>query len=60
MTKGMKLPAALTAEPEQVAQAIFRAVTIRFRDVIYVKPVWLAIMAIIKSIPEPFFKRLQF
>jgi short-subunit dehydrogenase len=59
MTKGMKLPAALTAEPEQVAEAIYRAVDVRPRDVIYVKPIWFVVMAIIKAIPEKVFKRLR-
>jgi decaprenylphospho-beta-D-erythro-pentofuranosid-2-ulose 2-reductase len=56
MTKDMKPPGLL---PEEVAQAIFNAVTVRPRDVIYVKPVWLVIMAIIKAIPEPVFKKLR-
>jgi short-subunit dehydrogenase len=59
MTKDMNLPGLLTAEPEQVAQAIFNAVTVRFRDVIYVKPIWKVIMIIIKLIPEPVFKKLR-
>jgi decaprenylphospho-beta-D-erythro-pentofuranosid-2-ulose 2-reductase len=59
MTKDMKLPGLLTAEPDQVAQAIFSAVTIRSRDVIYIKPIWKVIMTIIKLIPEPVFKKLK-
>ncbi|MEJ0093006.1 MAG: SDR family oxidoreductase [Methylocella sp.] len=59
MTKDMKLPGLLTAEPEEVAEAIFRAVAVRPRDVIYVKPIWLIVMTIIKAIPEPIFKRLR-
>jgi decaprenylphospho-beta-D-erythro-pentofuranosid-2-ulose 2-reductase len=59
MTKGMKLPGPLTAEPERVAEAIYRAVEVRPRDIVYVKPIWLAIMTIIKAIPEPVFKRLR-
>lgn len=59
MTKGMKLPAALTAEPEQVAEAIYRAVEVRPHDVIYVKPIWFVVMAVIKAIPERVFKRLR-
>ena len=58
-TKDMKLPGLLTAEPDQVAQAIFSAVTIRSRDVIYIKPIWKVIMTIIKLIPEPVFKKLK-
>lgn len=59
MTKGMALPGLLTAEPEQVAQAIYRALEVRPRDVVYVKPIWLIVMTIIKTIPEPIFKRLR-
>jgi decaprenylphospho-beta-D-erythro-pentofuranosid-2-ulose 2-reductase len=59
MTEGMLMPRILTAEPDQVAQAIFNAVTVRYRDVIYVKPIWLPIMTLIKAIPEPIFKLLR-
>lgn len=58
MTEGMDLPARLTAEPEEVAEAIVRAVE-RRRDVIYVRPVWRLIMAVIRNIPERIFKRMQ-
>ncbi len=58
MTAGMDLPAKLTAQPGEVAEAIHRAVT-RKRNVIYVKPVWQLVMAIIRNIPEPVFKRLK-
>jgi decaprenylphospho-beta-D-erythro-pentofuranosid-2-ulose 2-reductase len=43
MTKGMKLPDALTAEPEQVAEAIYSAVEVRPRDVVYIKSIWLIV-----------------
>ena len=55
MTAGMDLPARLTAEPAAVAEAIFRAAG-KQRDVIYVKPVWRLVMAIIRAIPEGIFK----
>lgn len=55
MTAGMDLPARLTAEPEAVAEAIFRAAHKR-RDVLYAKPVWRLVMMIIRAIPEPIFK----
>lgn len=58
MTAGMDLPTKLTAQPDQVAEAIYRAVT-RKRNVIYVKPIWQLVMAIIRNIPEPVFKRLK-
>lgn len=59
MTAGMKLPPALTAQPEEVAAAIARAVTKR-RNVIYVRPVWGLIMCIIRHVPEALFKKLKF
>jgi short-subunit dehydrogenase len=59
MTMNMKLPGPLTAEPREVADAIYYAVAVRPRDVIYVKPIWLFVMAAIRSIPEFVFKRLN-
>ena len=58
MTAGMDLPARLTAEPSQVAEAIFQAQA-KGRDVIYVLPIWRLIMLIIRHIPEFVFKRLS-
>ena len=58
MTEGMVLPPRLTAEPGEVADAILRAVD-RRHNVIYVRPVWRLIMAVIRAIPEPIFKRLK-
>jgi decaprenylphospho-beta-D-erythro-pentofuranosid-2-ulose 2-reductase len=58
MTAGMKLPPALTAEPDEVAAAIVKAHQ-HGRDVIYVRPVWWLIMMVIRSIPERMFKRLS-
>ncbi len=58
MTEGMTLPSALTAEPDEVAQAMVAAEA-RGRDVIYVRPIWRLIMAVIGAIPEPVFKRLS-
>ena len=60
MTAGMKLPGLLTAEPDEVGAAIFAAAEgKRGRDVIYVRPVWRGVMAVIGSIPEPIFKKLK-
>jgi len=56
MTEGMDLPARLTASPQQVAQAVARAVA-KGRDRIYVKPIWQLIMAVIRALPESLFKR---
>lgn len=58
MTEGMDLPGPLTASPEAVAETIFQAV-VRGRSVVYVKPVWRAIMIVIRAIPEPIFRRTR-
>ena len=58
MTEGMDLPAKLTAEPNEVADAIARAVE-RRKDVIYVRPIWRLIMLIIRTIPERIFKGMK-
>ena len=55
MTDGMDLPAKLTAQPSDVADAVFNAVR-KQRNIIYVKPIWQLIMMIIRSIPEQIFK----
>ena len=57
MTARMNLLPILTAEPNEVADAIYWAV-IKKKNVIYVKDSWLLIMLIIKNMPEIFFKRL--
>jgi short-subunit dehydrogenase len=48
----------LLADPDQVAAVIERAI-LRRRDVVYVPWFWRIIMAIIKAIPEPIFKRMK-
>ncbi|AKJ65485.1 SDR family oxidoreductase [Kiritimatiella glycovorans] len=58
MTAGMDLPDALTADPDDVADAVLKALDGR-RDVIYVKWIWRWIMLVIRMIPEPVFKRLR-
>jgi short-subunit dehydrogenase len=58
MTEDMDLPAKLTAQPSEVADAIARAVE-RKKDVIYVRPIWQLIMLIIRNIPERVFKRMK-
>jgi decaprenylphospho-beta-D-erythro-pentofuranosid-2-ulose 2-reductase len=58
MTDGMKLPAKLTATPEDCAIAIERAVT-RRRSIVYVKQIWWLVMLVIQHIPEKFFKRMK-
>jgi short-subunit dehydrogenase len=59
MTWGMLNPKSpLTANPERVAASIDRAILGR-RNVIYVPWFWRIIMAVIRSIPEPIFKRMK-
>ena len=58
MTEGMDLPPRLTAEPEEVAEAIVKALS-KGRNVIYVRKIWWLIMTIITSIPEAIFKKLR-
>ena len=58
MTEGLPLPALITAEPDQVAKRIINAIGKR-KNSIYVLPIWAIIMRVIRSIPEPIFKKLR-
>lgn len=58
MTAGLDLPGALTAQPDEVGAAVFRAVQ-EGGSVIYVRPIWRLIMAVICAIPERLFQRLR-
>ena len=58
MTDGLDLPPKLTAEPAEVGEAIALAIE-KKRNVIYVKPIWWLVMAIIRNIPEAVFKGLK-
>ena len=58
MTAGMDLPKALTAQPEEVAAAVLKACR-GGSEVIYVRPVWRLIMAVITHLPEPIFKKTK-
>ncbi len=58
MTADLDLPERLTAEPEEVATAILRAVD-KQKNIIYVRPVWQLVMTIIRNIPEPVFKKMK-
>ena len=58
MTEEMELPEKLTADPQEVGEAVFKAVG-RKRNVIYVRRIWWLIMLIIRNIPEMIFKRLK-
>jgi len=59
MTAHLKLPAALTVEPERVAADIFSAAEEKPRDVIYVGRRFWLMMTIICAIPEALFKKLK-
>jgi hypothetical protein len=58
MTEGMNLPGPITAEPDEVAQAIWHGIT-KQKDQIYVRPIWALIMFIIRSVPEFIFKKIS-
>jgi decaprenylphospho-beta-D-erythro-pentofuranosid-2-ulose 2-reductase len=56
MTEGLDLPKKLTAQPEEVANDIFKAQQ-KGKNVLYTKWFWKWIMLIIKHIPEFQFKK---
>ena len=56
MTAHLKLPRLLTAQPEEVAEAVYKG-TLKKRNVIYVKWFWRWIMLIIALVPESVFKK---
>ncbi len=56
MTAELKLPPLLTANTEQVADAVEKAIRNK-KNVVYVKWFWKWIMKIIKSVPENMFKK---
>jgi decaprenylphospho-beta-D-erythro-pentofuranosid-2-ulose 2-reductase len=58
MTEGMPLPKILTATPKQVANKVYTAISKKY-NIVYIKWFWRWIMLIIKSIPEPVFKKLK-
>ncbi len=59
MTRGMKFPPILTAQPEDAARDIVRAWK-KGRDVVYTKWIWKFIMVVIIHIPEKIFKKINF
>lgn len=59
MTAGMPLPKPLTAEPAQVAEAVFQAQA-KGRDEIYVLAIWRLVMFVICHVPERVFKKMSF
>lgn len=58
MTQGLPLPALLVAKPEQVARRILSGIEHK-TAVLYAPGFWQLIMRIIRSIPQPLFKRLN-
>lgn len=58
MTAHLDLPKALTANPMEVAKAIYLAVE-KNKSVIYVKPVWRFIMLIITHVPSFIFNKTK-
>ena len=58
MTAGMDLPKNLTAEPQEVGKAVWKAVQ-NGKNVIYVRPIWRLVMLVIRHIPEGVFKKLS-
>lgn len=58
MTKGLALPPALVAKPEQVAQRIVKGIE-RKVATLYAPGFWALIMLVIRMIPQPIFKRLN-
>ena len=58
MIGDLKTPGPLTASPEQVANACFKAYK-RKRNVVYVKAIWRPIMWTIRHVPEFIFKKLS-
>lgn len=58
MTENLKLPPLLTANPNELGDAIYRAVQNK-NNTIYVCWMWRYIMLIIKLIPESIFKKMK-
>ena len=58
MTRHLKLPELLTAQPCEVADRIYFSM-IRGNNEIYVYRIWWLIMVIIRSLPENLFKKLK-
>lgn len=58
MTDGMDLPKMLTAKPDAVAKAIFKAYKARRRTLYYL-PIWRQIMFAVRSVPEAIFLKTK-
>ena len=58
MTEHLNLPKLLTAQPENVADAVYKGIR-KKKNVVFVKWFWRWIMLIITSIPEFMFKKMK-
>ena len=58
MTEDMDLPEKLTAQPEEVAEDIYKAQQ-KGKNVLYTKWIWRWVMLIIRNIPEFQFKKMS-
>jgi hypothetical protein len=58
MTRDLPLPRPLVISAEQAAARIVSGIA-RRRSVLYVPAFWAAIMFVIRSLPQPVFKRLR-
>lgn len=58
MTEHLNLPGPVTAQPQEVANAIFKGVR-KKKNTLYVRWMWKWIMLIICSIPEFIFKKMK-
>ena len=58
MTEGMGLPPLLTAQPEEIAETIYKSWKNK-EDVVYTKWFWRWIMLAIRNIPERLFKKME-
>ena len=58
MTENISLPKLLTADTDEVADAVYSAVVKR-KNVVYVKWFWRYIMLMIRNIPEFMFKKMK-
>jgi short-subunit dehydrogenase len=58
MTEHMDLPKPLTASPKAAAKAIINAID-KKKNKIYINWIWKYLMMVIKTIPEPVFKKMK-
>lgn len=58
MSEGLALNPLLTARPEEIGRAIFKAFENK-RQVVYVKPIWRYIMLVIRMLPDAIFNKLN-